>query len=537
MTEKKMTMGSLFDGSGGFPLVARECGIEPVWASEIEPYPIKVTTANFPDMRHLGDVSKIKGNEIEPVDIITFGSPCFAAGTKIRKIGGVLTPIEQIKAGDYVLTHKNRYRKVTDTAMTGVHKTVRVKAAPFPEIIATPNHKFYTRKIEKTIYSRKDEKKFSKPEWKRLDDMTENDYIGVLINKENENIYNLSDYECFLLGRYLAAGKIEGNSVVFPRAKGDPEPESLDELKDIVEVSEKEYRVRNSRLLYICKQSGKTFADFILKLPVELLMTLLSAYRQFTGYVAMENNVPVYHVVSDDLEKIYGLAECMLKVCRKPYAVRETEKGYELVDYIVENAEVDGDYMWYPVESIEDFGEREVYNITVSEDHSYIANGIVVKNCQDLSVAGLQKGMKHSHIGDDEATRSGLFFEAMRIIKEMREATNGEYPTYILWENVVGAYSSNNGEDFRKVLEEIESIAAGRKVHVPRPGKSWSTAGSILGDRYSIAWRTLDAQYWGVPQRRRRVFLVADFGGNRAEKILFERDGLQRHIEQSGEKE
>ena len=88
MTEKKMTMGSLFDGSGGFPLVARECGIEPVWASEIEPYPIKVTTANFPDMKHLGDVSKIKGNEIEPVDIITFGSPCFAAGTKIRKSGG-----------------------------------------------------------------------------------------------------------------------------------------------------------------------------------------------------------------------------------------------------------------------------------------------------------------------------------------------------------------------------------------------------------------------------------------------------------------
>lgn len=536
MAEKKMTMGSLFDGSGGFPLVARECGIEPVWASEIEPYPIKVTTANFPDMEHLGDVSKIKGNEIEPVDIITFGSPCFAAGTKIRTRKG-LVPIEQVQVDDYVLTHMNRYRKVTDTAMTGVHKTVKVKAAPFPEIVVTPNHKFYVRKVEKTVYSRKDGKKFSDPEWKRLDEITENDYIGVLINKENENLYNLTDCECWLLGRYLAQGRIEGNSVIYTKENGDPDPENLENLKETVEVSGKEYRVKNSRLLYVCKQSGKRFEEFILKLPAELLAVLLAAYRQYAGYVTTEKGVPVYHAVSDDLEKIYGLAECMLKVCRKPYEVRKTEKGYELVDYIAENAEIDGDFMWYPVESIEDFGEREVYNITVSEDHSYTANGIVVKNCQDLSVAGLQKGMKHEHIGDDEATRSGLFFEAMRIIKEMREATNGKYPTYILWENVVGAFSSNNGEDFRKVLEEIESIAADRQVHVPRPSKSWTTAGSILGDGYSIAWRTLDAQYWGVPQRRRRVFLVADFGGSRAEKILFERDGLQRNIKQSGEAE
>lgn len=528
MTEKKMKMGSLFDGSGGFPLVAQKCGIEPVWASEIEPYPIKVTTANFPDMKHIGDVSKVKGNEIEPVDLITFGSPCFAAGTKIRTKRG-LVPIEQVEIGNYVLTHRNRYRKVTDRAMTGEHETVRVKAAPFPEIIATPSHKFFVRKIERPVYSRKGQRKFSAPEWKRLDEITENDYIGVLINNESENTFNLSENECWLLGVYLAVGRIEGNSVVLPRAEGDTEIETCIKDYEKVEISENEYRVSNSRLLSICNFTQKRFTGFILKLPVGLLTTLLCAYRQFA--------VPVCYMVSDDIEQIYGLADCMHKVCRKPYAVRKRGNSYCLLDYTEKNAEIDGDYMWYPVESIEDAGIREVYNITVDEDHSYTANNVVVKNCQDLSVAGLQRGMKHSSMGDDEATRSGLFFEAMRIIKEMREATDGKYPTYILWENVVGAFSSNEGEDFRKVLEEVESIAAGREVHVPRPGKSWTTAGSILGDGYSIAWRTLDAQYWGVPQRRRRVFLVADFGGHRAEKILFEREGLQGNSGAGAEEE
>lgn len=147
--------------------------------------------------------------------------------------------------------------------------------------------------------------------------------------------------------------------------------------------------------------------------------------------------------------------------------------------------------------------------------------------CQDMSVAGKRVGMKHRDKGDDATTRSGLFYEAIRIIREMREATNGRYPTFAIWENVPGAFSSNGGEDFRCVLEELAKICGGGCT-IPRPANGkWRHAGEIVGDGFSIAWRVLDAQYWGVPQRRKRIYLVADFAGGRAGKILFERESVR----------
>ena len=152
--------------------------------------------------------------------------------------------------------------------------------------------------------------------------------------------------------------------------------------------------------------------------------------------------------------------------------------------------------------------------------------------CQDLSVAGLRKGLKHEENGDDETTRSGLFMEAVRIIKEMREKTNGKYPRFAVWENVPGAFSSNKGEDFRIVLEEIIKIVEPNAVMPEVPQKGWAYADSYCGDGWSVAYRVFDAQYWGVPQRRRRIYLVADFGGQCAREILFEREGLRGYFTQ-----
>ena len=154
--------------------------------------------------------------------------------------------------------------------------------------------------------------------------------------------------------------------------------------------------------------------------------------------------------------------------------------------------------------------------------------------CQDMSIAGKREGIKHKDKGDDETTRSGLFYEAIRIIKEMRETTHGKYPKYAVWENVYGAFSSNKGEDFRCVLEEFVHICD-EKLSVPRPANGrWNPAGEIMGDGFSVAWRTLDAQYWGVPQRRKRIYLVADFTGRRAGKILFERESMRGNSTESG---
>ena len=146
--------------------------------------------------------------------------------------------------------------------------------------------------------------------------------------------------------------------------------------------------------------------------------------------------------------------------------------------------------------------------------------------CQDLSIAGKRAGMA--------GERSGMFSEAVRIIREMRYATFGAYPKYAVWENVPGAFSSNKGEDFHAVLQSLCRVID-PDATIPRPtdargGIKWPRAGAILADHYSLAWRTMDAQHWGVPQRRLRISLVLDLTGGRAGEILFEPESLRGHF-------
>ncbi len=161
--------------------------------------------------------------------------------------------------------------------------------------------------------------------------------------------------------------------------------------------------------------------------------------------------------------------------------------------------------------------------------------------CQDLSVAGQRKGLS--------GERSGLFMEQIRIVKEMRDESVRRLrsrgavvdfrcvqPRFMVWENVPGAFSSNKGEDFRAVLEEICRVAD-KTAAVPMPkDRRWSSSGCIVGDGWSVAWRVHDAQFWGVPQRRKRIALVADFGSESAAEILFERKSMSGNLESCEEK-
>ncbi|MDK7765359.1 DNA cytosine methyltransferase [Enterococcus sp.] len=138
--------------------------------------------------------------------------------------------------------------------------------------------------------------------------------------------------------------------------------------------------------------------------------------------------------------------------------------------------------------------------------------------CQNLSTIGNREGLA--------GKKSNLFYEAIRIIEEMREITNGKYPTLAIWENVMGAFSSNDRMDFKAVLEAFVQT----EVPIP-PSRQWANAGMVRGRNVDICWRVLDSQYWGVPQRRRRIFLVADFRDFRAREILFDTQGMQSHLE------
>ena len=144
-----------------------------------------------------------------------------------------------------------------------------------------------------------------------------------------------------------------------------------------------------------------------------------------------------------------------------------------------------------------------------------------------MSIAGKRAGL--------DGSRSNLFYEAIRIVKEMRDKTNGKYPRFIVWENVPGAFSSNGGEDFKAVLESVCSVKED-KADIPRYEK-WPNAGEIVADDYSVAWRVFDAQYWGVPQRRKRIYLIGSFGSDNAVEILFKRDSVRRYLATRGAEE
>lgn len=143
--------------------------------------------------------------------------------------------------------------------------------------------------------------------------------------------------------------------------------------------------------------------------------------------------------------------------------------------------------------------------------------------CQDLSISGRREGLA--------GKRSGLFLRAVEIIRQMRTATNGEYPKIAIWENVPGAFTSNKGADFRTVLETLT------ETDIPMPGSGkWAKSGMVRSEKCNVVWRTLDSQFWGVPQRRRRIFLVVDYTKGRTEEILFKPESVPGDIEQSQEK-
>ena len=529
-------------------------------------------------MKHLGSVTDVHGGDIEPVDIITFGSPCFPAGTLVLTNKGY-RPIEELRCGDIVFTHKGNWKPISAIGYKQSN-TVKLKGNHYG-IITTPNHPFYSAEQGKQWngngYTRTLEKI---GEWTDAAEMqgkrwaVPNSIHGIAIphiaqTSAKQNTPPAIDQDLmYIIGRWLGDGWLrngqrqnrpEGETwgQIFICANSDKAGylekrlhSVFDGVSTINRFSERtveKFIVSNQPLCeWIAEQfgshaDGKRIPAWAYCMNTKMREALLQGYIDSDGYRHKENTWKATTVSKELAHGIRLLAETLDYSCTVHYAdvgsttVIEGRTVNQKPQYQVvmgkekrTTAIKHGMHTWYTCRTVEPYSENQtVYNITVDDDHSYIVEGFVVHNCQDLSMAGKRAGLKHEANGDDETTRSGLFMEAVRIIKEMRKETNGEYPTFAVWENVPGAFSSNKGEDFRTVLQELIKIVEPTAVMPAVPSNGWPYADSYCGDGWSLAYRVFDAQYWGVPQRRRRIYLVLDLRGQRAGKVLFEREGLR----------
>lgn len=600
MSETKLKLGSLFDGIAGFPLVASWYDIEPVWASEIEEPCIRITKKHFPNMKHLGDITKIHGDQIEPVDVITGGSPCFPAGTMVLTEKGYI-PIENIKVGDIVLTHKGRWRKVS---AVGNRESETFYLKGNIQIETTANHPIYSADVKQTYIRLETGKRTHRKLltnigiWRDAEKMNGKQWatpimakplpipISVKTEVNQKSMPKMDNDFWYFVGRWLGDGWVRngfrkekpngnGYGTIYICDSHDKE----DELTGIVSKISKNYSIEQcrtgvkvrftSQLLceWLVNHFGKgainkTIPGWILSLSYEHRTALFSGIIDSDGYRKSDTSMKVTSISKQLILGIRLLAESLGYTTSVSYYKRPAKcviEGRSVNQHDTYSVAIcnnknrrtgmtHGGHKWYKCRDVIKTGEtKTVYNISVEEDESYIADSIVVHNCQDLSCAGKQSGIKlHCNkcgtmvdfkesatvcpnCGTElEFTRSGLFMEQIRIIREMREKTNECFPKIVVWENVLGALSSNNGDDFFCVLQEFCKLMAER-IPTFRP-ENWSNAGEILGESCSIAWRLFDAQYWGVPQRRRRIFLVADFGGQRAGEILFKSESLRRNL-------
>ncbi len=580
MTTEELTLGSLFDGSGGFPLGGILAGIKPVWSAEIEPFPVLVTHKRLPGVKHYGDVSNISGAELEPVDIITFGSPCFPEGTLVLTETGYV-PIENVVIGMRVLTHMGRWRTVT-AAGAKYGETVVLKGNHYG-LECTPNHPIYCSG-ERKYYPRQgngkrgnqilltDEKSWIPAEkmqgrlW-AVPRTVESLPIASPVYSgswRQKPLPELSGDLLYFIGRWIGDGWV-CNGQRAGRPSGETygkiylcdSEDKEDELRSIIEKMTEKYTVSHDRgvvrFSFISQllaewltdnfgqhAYGKSMPGWVFGLSESYRQALLNGILDSDGYrVKGKDGTWKVTTVSKPLaESIRLLAE----IQGYSTTVHKTEVEQEkLIDgrlvhqrdwysvVITLNGKrthlVDDLHGWYRVRDVQPTNRTKmVYNLTVEEDNSYVADGIVVHNCQDMSIAGRRAGL--------DGERSGLFYQAIRIIKEMREATDGKYPRYCVWENVPGAFSSNHGEDFRAVLEAVISVKE-TGIEVPAPENNrWAKSDVLLGDGWSVAYRVLDAQYWGVPQRRARIYLVGDFTGGSAGEVLFKSEGMSGYTPQ-----
>lgn len=460
------------------------------------------------------DIRTIRSVELPRADCWTFGAPCFVAGTLITTEDG-LKNIEDIRVGDKVLSHDNKFHSVTETMINfkkGIY-TLTVQGSPMTE--CTGNHRFYVIEKEKQWNStqRKYITTYSKPKWKAVQNFTGKELIHIPKNTECCGL-SVSNDVLWLIGRYLADGYLVDSKRMSRNSSkhntvwcvgNNKIVEFEKHLKGLANVHTSKTKGNCTKFVTgdieifgLCKQCdryshAKTIPQFLLDLPVHQLQYVVEGYLSGDGSII--GNLRKASSVSKCL--IYQMAQCIEKVHNVLVNIYFTKTPDT---HIIENRIVNqrdiwsltfrlnasnvkykslyGD-LWAPVKHIEYDKNREetVYNMEVEDVHSYTANRLAAHNCQDFSIAGKRAGL--------EGERSSLIKEIFRLLEETKEE---DKPTWLIYENVKGMLSSNRGLDFLSIIVEMDRLG------------------------YDAEWQIINSR-WFVPQNRERVYVVGHYRG------------------------
>lgn len=499
MNNNKLKLLELFGGIGACSSALTRLGINYEIADYVEIDKYAVASYNA-----------IHGTNFEPqditmwdkdidVDLIMHGSPCVTADSLILTKDGY-KPIFDVQVGDDVLTKSNVWHKVMKKFDNGVHQTCYLDGMGFENIHCTLNHKFYVREMYRKGH--KSIRCFKDPVFKEAKDLTRKDYFGVPVIQVEKPFYTDECDFWYMLGMYLGDGWLSktANDIIISCNNT-----KLEKLKTRLNQEKWKYTYYKERTCYKFRFSNKKVYEFIEKyigtgcdkkiipyeilcLPEKELQNFYDGYLDSDGCIVNER----HQFSSINRNLIYSISLIINKLYKRPTSIYKNkvkntkeiegrlvnQKDWYLLRFNPSKKKQDkafyeDGYVWYPFNKRVMAKEENVYNIEVEEDHSYIIQGCISKNCQDFSLAGKQAG------GDkDSGTRSSLMYETIRIVEKLK-------PKYVIWENVKNLLSKKHRHNFDAYLEKMEQLG------------------------YTNYYQVLNAKDYEIPQNRERVFTIS----------------------------
>ena len=485
---------------------------EPATKEQLKRQNFRKIYNNIIATNNLVNIQNAKGEDFKIVDkdqydyIMTYSFPCVTKNTLVLSEKGYI-PFEKLNIGNKVLTKSNTWQRVVKQFDNGVHDIYMLNAYGTAGIECTKEHKFYAREMYRKGH--KYIRCFKEPKMIHAKDLTTKHYLGIPIIKDEIPFYSKDLDFWYMIGYYLGDGWLssKGNDIIL--ACND---KKLNKLKENLDINKWKYTYNFGKTCYRFRFSNKIIYDFIkkyidtgsenkhipieiLNLPKKQLMSLYKGYLDSDGCIINEK-----HQFSTTNENMaYSFVSIIHKLFKRPasiYKIKVNPKKeiqgrivnqkdwyqirFKLTKNKQDKAFYENDYIWFPFKSLTYLRKDNVYNMEIENDHSYIINGLVSANCQDLSLAGKGKGMA------DTSTRSGMLWEVERILNELK--TTNSLPQILLMENVPQVHGSDNVEHFNK----------------------WQLALERLG--YKSYFQDLIATDYGIPQTRNRCFMVSILG-------------------------